>query len=389
MKKVMLIGYHGLSNCGADARLAVLIDTLKRSDPSVEISYVTVDKDIEKHDAKKIVFSFFNFYIRLLIPIIRSDIVIIEEGGVFVDFWGSAFIRFFLVNIFFSVLFRKRVIVYSMGIDRLNRTNYFFTRKLLNRVDLITARSEMSYNRFKKMHLKCPVYHTTDCAISLKRSKKEYKLFPDNKRTIGFSLKDEFCFPIKFKLFGEDDERYHGNFFYTYANNGRARLDRFVDEAAGIINSLIKKGYNIVLLDFEPKIDTRINEMIQSRVPDKDRIRLISSLVYSPAEMKSVMSCLELLITSRVHPIIFSLEYNIPIIGIYHGGKLINIFKELGMDEYLIRYNEAHLDVNLNERIALVSKNKNKIKGILKEKYQELLKKNQVQEELLRDILNQ
>ena len=155
MQRILLIGYHGFSNSGADARLCVIIDNLRKINKNIKITYVTIDKQIETHaDVDVIQIDLLNAFYKLLFYMNKYDIIIIEEGGPYIDFWSFSYIWFFLINICYAKLFQKKIVSYSVGIGKLTPINYRLTKKILNNTNLITSRTTISSGHYSMPSMK-------------------------------------------------------------------------------------------------------------------------------------------------------------------------------------------------------------------------------------------
>ena len=110
---------------------------------------------------------------------------------------------------------------------------------------------------------------------------------------------------------------------------------RWANEADRIIE---KHGKNIALICME-ELDEPLAQNIIKNMKSPQNARIFSSKEFNASQMTEILRSLDLLVTSRYHAAVLSLEEYIPQIAVGHDSRLTGLYKDLQMDnEYLINY---------------------------------------------------
>jgi polysaccharide pyruvyl transferase WcaK-like protein len=353
MKKVLLAGYHGFNNCGADARLEIILQDLKKINKEIEITILTFFKPKRKiNGIKYLQVSLISFYIKFNFIIKNFDCVIIDEGIPFNDSWSNFYYNYFLFCIKLAKKNNKKVIFYSIDCDKLKKSNQKKIKYYLNNYsDLIVTRSDLSYDYLKKMGVKSSILvKDADPTFLIKESNKKIKLFDNNNQIVAFSIKNFYGYPMKLNFFGKKENLYHYPFYFS-CNNQKA-CNNFVIQIAKIVDKIISKyNYNIIFIEMEPNIDWKINCDIINKVKYKNNVKIVSYNKYSANKIKKILSSVKLLISSRLHTILFSLEYTFPIIGIGADNRFLCLKQELKDNFSFINRKDNNFLNKLNKEI--------------------------------------
>lgn len=375
--KVLVFGYFGMGNVGADIRLRVIIDDIKKANPEAEISVAGFKYNpIEKIKGIRYIY-LHNVYTAVLEMVLfhlnKYDYIVNAEGIPFVDFCGKGFIDYFVSILLFSSILGKKTICYSFDIDHLTDLDNWLVKFVLERTDMLVTRTNKSYMVLKSLGLKHKIESGSDCSFIFKPKKE----VPDLKnKKIGFCFKDFFCYPVKTKLFGKKEDCYHYPFYYEYKNSGKIKYKQFVEEMANLINYLISKGEKIQFIINELQMDEKITKDIYAKIKKKNSVELISRKKKSLDEMKSNFKNLKCLIASRYHAVLLSLEYNIPIFVLSTDERFHYILDEFWLREY---YTDVFREpIDYKEIIDFVEENetiRKEFKQKLKKKYPQHVKK--------------
>ena len=278
-KKILIIGGYGFKNIGDEAILSGLLKTLN-SDNSVEIIVFSYNPSettkIHNIRAEK----------KNLRHFIVSDEIIIGGGELFQD--GMAWKNSFAIIL--AKLLRKRVRVLGIGIDINNKIEKFLTKLAFKFVDEITVRDKRSFRKL----------------INIGISASKIKLVKD----YAFYLIPSATEKIK-------------NFYSSYLSGykfivivlrpknqeiNRKLLSFFIN----FITYLLQKDSNlkIVLLPFSKHpYSLKDNDMlILKRIKNniKNRCFILFDEDLKPEEVLWLISKAELVISTRLHPLIFA-----------------------------------------------------------------------------------
>ena len=87
------------------------------------------------------------------------------------------------------------------------------------------------------------------------------------------------------------------------------------------------------------ELDEPLARKIVQKMKHSKNTHIFSSKEYNASQMTEILRALDLLVTSRYHAGVLSLEAHIPQIAVGHDPRLKGLYKDLKMDkEYLIDY---------------------------------------------------
>ena len=192
VQRCLLITYCGANNTGAEARTKIAIEQIRRSGRGkINMTamafnkknmqrYITEDKDLQIVEPRQALF-FFDIA-RLLL---RSDMALLIEG--------SGFEKFFQHDALVFPLQLGPGSANRVSDDRLccrhrqiEKSNIFFTQRVLKRVDLLMMRNEQSREQLIKWGVPgCNILTTADTAFCLPSAEKS----PLQKSALAITLK--------------------------------------------------------------------------------------------------------------------------------------------------------------------------------------------------------
>lgn len=342
--KVLVVGYHGMGNVGAELRLEVLVKDIKKANPNAEIT-VTCFKYNPHEKIKGIHYLYlhnvFTAVFETIARIPKFDYIICGEGIPFVDFCGSGFINYFLPILHASHLLGKKTACYSFDIDHLSEQHKKRTIKILRNTDMLVARTQKTFNFLKKNGLK-NIYLGTDTSLLFKIKSSQ------RKSKIGFCLKDFYCYPIKFRLFGKKKNYYHYPYYYLYGNHGQKKYEKFIYQMAEMINQLLEDNDKILinLIVMENQMDYKTSSDIYNLLKDKKRVEIISRRNYKLNEIVSSFSDLKCLVAARYHAVIFGVRHKIPTLVLSTDERFDYFIQELGLNRFLIDIYKENIKMN-------------------------------------------
>lgn len=293
----------------------------------------------------------------------QADLVISCSGG---RLGGMKITPIFdaIIPIYFAKKLGKKVFVCAQSIEPFqnNFFNYFFkylTRFVLNRVDYITVREEISSDVIESLNIKTPNDLTADLTFLLDSDSKE----------TGKSLLIKEGIPMNDKLrIGITITKLR-----TRESKSKLKHNQFVNIIKDTIDSLVKENNAIII--FFPQVifpDSEDDRLISIEIKNKIASSLSKNIFvlsenYSPHQLKAMMGNMDLFIGKRLHSCIFALSMYVPTIIIGYEKKALGIMKMLGYEKFV-------LDVNSMSKAKLVSL----VKKLLSER--EIIRKYLMQE---------
>ena len=290
-----------------------------------------------------------------------ADIVISCGGGFLGGFEIGSLLHVY--GIYFAKLLGKPTIIYGQSVEPFgNRLISLATKFVLNRVDLITVREELSLAYLKSLSLKPEVLLTADAGflIGSISSHESLKL-----------LAGEDIYQSQRSLVGVTVRKWD---FLEYSD-ANLRFTNYLEVLAKTTEWLIYNMKATVVffpqVIYAPKDDDRVvSSEIASRIGEKQNIRVLTK-DYSPEELKGIIGQMDLFIGSRMHSNIFALSMGVPTIAISYRRKTDGIMRMLGMSEYVINIPSLSFD-NMVSLIRLAWANRSKIKQQLETKIPEV-----------------
>ena len=168
LKKIVICGYHGFANSGDEALLKAMIDILKRKQPDLSITVLSMHPESTKK-----LYNVDSVYRYNLFKIYRlfksSDLFIFGGGSLLQDITSKRSLYYYLTIINMALKSGIKVMLYGNGIGPLtDKKSRIKTAKCLNKVDLITLRDDLSDKLLSEIGVTAPDIHiTSDPAFTL------------------------------------------------------------------------------------------------------------------------------------------------------------------------------------------------------------------------------
>lgn len=328
MNEILISGYYGFKNSGDDALLLAIINDLKKYKKDVRVTVLSSNpKETEKTYGVKAINRLNPFSI--ISAMLKAKMLISGGGTLIQDGTSTKSLLYYLMVIRLAKLFGLKVMLYSNGVGPINHEkNVKRTKKVLNRVDLITLRDNESCRELEKIGVDKPeIYLTADPAFTLLPAKPE-----SGRDILGMSGADVnkrlLCISVrKWKMLGADFE---------------SEIAETVDYAVD------KYGFYPVFLPMQLKNDYDISCRIMHKMHSE---AAVINKNLSAEDMLSVIGNMDLCIGMRLHTLIYSAAQAVPIIGIAYDPKVS------GFMDYTQQKNYCRADkVTVDEMIRLIDK---------------------------------
>jgi len=378
--RVLLLGYNGANNTGSEARLLAIINDIRAIlGPEVIITVPTLNKENLERYLKEDKFlkiapisSIFFFDIRKLVK--DHDILLLVEGSCYMDTWTSALLWAFLWATKCAKDFKKPSIAYAVDVGHLSSFNKWLVKREASKTDLILTRTEYAAQELQRIGFKAPIQTTADCAFTFKIEKEDNgilnELWPESDSgVVGLAPVDFYLWPVVMRPWGKKENLYKWPYYYSrskWRTDGSEQLAlKWAEEADRIIE---KHGKRVALICME-ELDEPLALRIKNKMKNPDMAKIFSSRKYNASTMTSILRSLELLVTSRYHAGVLSLEAQVPQIAIGHDTRLRGFYKELGLENYLIDYMSPEIWYKLDEKVNELLKDPETQQKLLKEGY--------------------
>ena len=354
MNKILIVGYHGYGNSGDEAILLAMKNNMLRLYPDADIAALSHrPEDTAAQYGIKSVKRFNAFTV--LREIWRRDVVVVGGGTLVQDGTSARSLYYYLGIIWMAKLLRKRVMLYANGVGPLKRRiGRFMTRKIVNRVDLITLREALSGDELAACGVTKPqTVVTADPVFTLDGISRDAALdvlraegIPTDAPLIGISVRE-----------------------WKRAVGFTEQLARLCDHMAEAY------GARILLIPMQYPQDLEISGAIADAMTQP---AYILRQKWPPETLLGVTGLMELVVSMRLHALIYAAVQNVPMLGIVYDPKIQFYLKALDMpcagdvreDALDVERMKAQADALMREREACVNALREKADGLRAKGYE-------------------
>jgi len=365
---VIISGYYGFGNVGDDAMLISIIDNLERQKPDISILVLSKkpEETAQSHGVRAIS--------RQDIPAVYSamrhtKLFIYGGGNIIQDSTSSRSLIFYLGMAWLAKKLKLKVMFYANGIGPINKSrNAEFSRKILNRADVITVRERLSFNELKKMGITKPkIVLTADAAFAVQVDKE---------------------MPIETIFVSEGipyDGRYAGFSVRKCPGCDKSQHLKYEQSIAEIADYVYLK-YNLmpVFIPMEYHADIVTIQNIASKMKTDG---YIISDNHSVSETFAIIRKMDIMIAMRLHALIFAAYMNVPILGISYQPK-VEGFLEYVNQPSVGNVKDITFD-NMRPKVDLILQNRETIKAELAKSVEALVNKAEENSRLAVELINE
>ena len=396
--KVLLLGYNGANNTGSEARLLSIIEDVRSIlGPKTLITVPTLNEAnlrryLKEDEFLKIapIASIFFFDIRRLVK--EHDILILVEGSCYMDTWTSALLWAFLWGTRCASNFKKPSLAYAVDVGHLSNFNRWLVKREASKTDLIVTRTGMAAKELKEIGVTAPIDVTADCAFTFKTEEKDGNILKESwpgqdSSVVGLAPVDFYLWPVVMRPWGKKENQYKWPYYFSRSKDRIKKSEELALKWAQEADRIIEKhGKNVALICME-EVDEPLAKCIKERMKNPEMAKIYSSRNYNASEMTSILRSLELLVTSRYHAGVLSLEGEIPQIAIGHDTRLRGFYGELGLGDYLIDYMSSEIWDKLRQKVDELLENPGIQQDLLKQGIIEHLNRANKNPEILKNFL--
>jgi polysaccharide pyruvyl transferase WcaK-like protein len=398
--RILLVGYSGANNTGAEALLRADIEdirailgthlhiTIPALNPANLRRYIAEGPDLEIVPLPTIFFGTIRKLVR------AADVVILVEGSAYMDTWTSALLWYFLWATKCADAMGKPCLAYAVDAGGLSPWNRLLVRKVASSTDLIVTRSQAAADRLRSWGVTAPLASTADNALTFEPRPEDARWFehewPDPvEAPVGLAPVDFFRFPVLIRPWGRPEDLYRWPYFYS-SSRGRRRASSILSRGyAATADRIVETHGRPVALIAMEELDERLCRRIVGTMRRSDRVRVISSRDHDASRMAWLLRSLSLLVTSRYHAAILSLAAQVPQIAVGHDLRLSSLYEELGLrQEFFLQPTSAHVFHELNDRIDRLMADPTRQQAVLARGYREHFVRAGHNRDLLRSFLS-
>ncbi len=301
MNKVVISGYYGFNNMGDESILTALITDLRNNIPDIDITVLSENPEItmKNHKVKAV---HRKNPISIIKAIKNSDLLISGGGSLLQDVTSKRNVLYYLFIMYLGILMNKKVMIYSQGMGPIrSRFNRRLTKRVLEKIDVITLRDSRSERFLKEINLRNPnVIVTADPVIALVQDDLETGKNILIEEGVEFGERKTVGFVIR----------------------GQAKNGKFIMNLCKLADRLIEEDdLNVVFIPFHHGQDLNILKTIEE-VADERVICLHDE--YTIKELLSIIGNMDLVVGERLHSLIFASVMKVPIIALSYDPKINN-----------------------------------------------------------------
>jgi polysaccharide pyruvyl transferase CsaB len=288
LKNIFVFGYYGFDNAGDEIIIKEIVDSFKK--PGIEFFVLTYNFKRTKERLGENPVSR-DKYLDIIKSIKKSDLVIGGGGSLIQDVTSSKSLYYYLGLIALSKIFGKKVLFLFSGFGPVTGSfNKSLTKFILNKVDYIVLRDEMSEKFLEDLGIKVPYITAGDAAfLANDIGSKQRVSENNNEKIVGISLR-RWCAD-----------------------------DLVINEMKKTIDFLLEKGYRVKLIPMKFPDDYEFIKKLD--ILDKKEVSIVDNYLEFDSLCGEIEEC-RFLIGMRLHSLILSALVNKPMVGISYDPKI-------------------------------------------------------------------
>ena len=346
---VMLMGYNGANNTGAEALLlADIADVRAVLGPEARITIPSLNptnlrRYVRETPQLRIAPVPSIYFAELLRLVRQQDLVLLVEGSAYMDTWTSALLWAFLWTTHCAHVLGKPCMAYAVDAGQLRPLNRWLVKRIGTETDLIVARSQAAADRLRSWGVTAPIRYTADNALTFVPQPADQgilrRLWPDSasaSRVAGMALVDFNLFPVVIRPWGPPKDCYRWPYYFARSSARRRASEELAMGYAAIADELVQQLDAAVALIADEELDERIVKRVLEHMPRRDCAKVFSSRDLNASQMTTLFRELDFLLTSRYHACVLSLAAAVPQIAVGHDLRLKTLYQELGIETNFI-----------------------------------------------------
>jgi polysaccharide pyruvyl transferase WcaK-like protein len=395
MIRVLMVGYNGANNTGAEALLASDIkDVRSVLGPGAHITvptlnpenlrrYVTENPTLRIAPIPTLFFGAFRRLVR------ESDLVLLVEGSTYMDSWGSPLLWSFLWASHCAARMGKPCMAYAVDAGTLKPFNAQLVRRVASRTGLIVTRNRAAAGRLRSVGVTAPILSTADNAFTFQpRETDQGWVAHEWPRAaggvVGLAMVDFSLFPAVMRPWGPRELCYKWPYYFSSSPERSRASEMLARGYASLADHVVESTGKAVALISMEQLDEALAERVLRRMRHPESARIFSARQHDASRMTCLLRGLDLLVTSRYHAAVLSLAAGVPQVAVHHDTRLSTIYEDIGLKEKWFMNPEAagslaagfaalKLFKGLRERVDLLLKNPGLQKQSLRRGYEKHL----------------
>ncbi len=398
-KKVLLVGYNGANNTGAEALLlSDIADVRAVLGPDVLITVPTLNEAnlrryVQESSTLRIVSvpPIFPLAVRRLVA--EHDLIMLVEGHCYMDDSSSLLLWAYLWATHCAHTGGKPCLAYSVDAGELTPLNRRLVRHEANKTDLIITRSQAAADRLRAGGVTAPIQVTADNALNFEALRSDEgwvqrEWTQARSGLVGLAAVNYHLWPVVIRPWGRSEDCYQWPYYFSTSPERKSAAAELAKGYAALADCLVREHDKSVALICMEQLDEPLAHRIQQQMLCPDRARIFSARQYSASQMTTLLRSLDLLVTSRYHGCVLSLAGQVPQVAVGHDLRLKTIYDELGFTkQFFLDPHTPNLCETLRERVERLLADPALEKESLQRGYEEHLQKSRANRALLRSFV--
>jgi polysaccharide pyruvyl transferase WcaK-like protein len=358
--KLLLVGYNGKRNTGADVRVAAMVEQFYRvlGRDKVEIGILTLNADNIRvyFDPRTRLIEFDSIYFKdLLLACSDYHMAVLSEGSCLKSKFANALTLFFCEAA--GVMHRqgKPCLAYGSEAGEMDPLVRRVAAHMCQGTYFI-ARTEPSLAIIREMgmegHLGTDTAWTFPPAPRewVERELRDKTGWDGRKPIVGVAVINPFYWPVRPSLVrlgrawvsGNWDHHYEKWYFFSASEERDRLFQAYLDGVARAVSAFrAKHDVHVVLIGMEA-LDLDACNGVRQRLGGD--VEVFSSRNYDGFQLTGVLHALSMLTTSRYHARVLSMTGCVPSIAVSMDERLRNIFEECGhLQDYYLSTDDPQL----------------------------------------------
>lgn len=294
--RVLVSGYYGFRNLGDDAILLALRDRMHQTLPGAKLAALS-RRPAETRERCGVEAADRFSPLAVLRELKRCSVFVSGGGSLLQDSTSTRSLLYYTSLIRMAKRRGKRVMFYANGIGPVRaEKNRARVREAAELANLITLRDEESLRELREMGVQNPNIHVTaDPVYAMERGDRAEGArrlaalgLPEGRPVVGVSVR-----------------------FAKGMETDLEAFARFCDAAAG--------RASIVFLVMQQGGDDTACAAVRERMRMPSRV---VSAPYDPAGMMGMLACMDAVVSTRLHSIIFAARERVPVLGVVYDPKV-------------------------------------------------------------------
>jgi L-malate glycosyltransferase len=299
----IISGYYGFQNIGDDAMLLSIINDLRKFKQDIKILILSKIPSGTTKDYDVASISRINPF-RVYFAIKNAKAFIYGGGNLLQDNTSTRSLLYYLGTVWLAKKMKLKVMFYANGIGPLKKKiNRLLTRKIMNKVDVITLREKLSYSELKHMEISKPrILLTADSALTVM----------DSHEINSESILKSRGIDTPLPLIGFSLRKYPGHEKFGH--------EKYENIIAQLADHMVERfGVCPVFIPMQFPNDITILKNIAAKMNNKSYVIEEKLNVF---ETYGIINGMDMLVGMRLHALVFAAGAGVPMLGLVYDPKI-------------------------------------------------------------------